>query len=696
MGSWEIATQKLFEKLDAEQREVAKWTPEQGNLQVSATAGSGKTTAVTALTAALLYTGAVAPDRLIITTFTNKAAAELRTRLRALLRPDLMATLRVGTFHSLAIKAMRSGSEWNMTRCLDASPRTRAKDLMWSGFLWRKIVKETKPLPYTGAKGLGLKKDERAYAMAMDNLRCEGISNREWLTTRAIRSRTKMRELAAAWEMYDNYKAASNSWDFADVLHAWWAKLAAGAEGESSADVIIVDEAQDNDCVQLDIARLLVGAPVSWAGYRALVRHAEVRQRLVKANAGGRIVLTGDGSQGIYSWRGAYSELFLHATKVMQATKLTLPNNYRSRPALVDVGNRVIQGRKWALGLQAKATRPAVPGALRVVEEFDDEATEASWVADQIKAQIDAGTNPNDFTILSRTNASLGAFQAELIARQIPLVMLGGKSLFRYREAQAVLGYLTLSSEELETVPNIWPALLQAVDNCCNRPLRYLGGRFVQQVRAEQGSDVPDVIRQASRKLSRGSGRNARELATLIEDLRRQSWQEATHTVEKLLVEWCESDPETGEGDPDEDRPGIYQVACSVARKFEGPIEFLAFVNRCQNGTLEMNIGGELPPGRVTLSTIHKFKGLESEHVFLPASEGQLPHWRNLPSNETPDKRRYDGVSLEEELRLFYVAITRARETLTLTASGQRRGPRKLSGVSRFTLRYVLDHEEDP
>lgn len=687
----------LFEKLDPYQREVAKWKPADGNLKVAATAGAGKTTSVVALVAQLVYSGTVKPSRIIVTTFTNKAAGELKERLKAVLPGDMFAQIRVGTFHSLALKAVRGPGGWNLSRCLDTGQKTRASELLWPPMLWRKIVKERKKIPFVDAKGLGLKKDERTFQMAMDVMRCEGITRRDWLSDRAIRKESNIRDLPTAWALYEQYKKASNSWDFADVLHKWWEKHREAPVGSQSADVVIVDEGQDNDFVQLDIARMLVDAEVEWTGYRALVRHPAVRTRIRETTGKGRLILVGDGSQGIYPWRGAYPELFQNAEKVLNAKQLILPNNYRSKPDIVNLGNRVIENRKWAAGMQANPTRSNREGSDRSVlqckTDFPSEMAEAAWVAEEIKARIDAGANPSEFAVLCRTNASLGAFQAELITRHVPLVMLGGKSLFSYKEAQAVLGYLVLSDASLEGQDSVWPLLLQALAQCCNKPLRYLGGKFISECKSTTGSTIPEVIQKVARGLSRGSRRKAFELADTIESLRDMPWSKAIEHVQTLLIDWVEDDAEQEDNDPDEDRPGIYRVACEVAEKFDNAQDLLVFVHRCQTGTAEIGQHQTIPEGRVTLSTIHRVKGLEFRHVFLPASEGQLPHWRNVPAGNQDEKRVYDGKGIEEELRLFYVALTRAQDFLTLTASAQPRSPRKLSGTSRFILRYLLDEQ---
>jgi DNA helicase-2/ATP-dependent DNA helicase PcrA len=647
----------LLTTLDADQSCATAWEPKDGNLRVVASAGSGKTRVVTALASRLVADDIVPPERIVVTTFSNRASKELASRMSPLLMATQMGAMRVGTFHSLALKALRTTTVmpvgawewiqgWSMQRCLDVSAKTRAPGIPTSDVLWRSAIQYGR-MPGTNVESLKLDADPKSYSFAVGLLRAAGYDSPMSVPAD---ERPTLSEFDEAWTMVLDAKRALEAWDFSDALAAWRDGLKEGTI-RPNAEVVIVDEAQDNNRTMLDIARGL------------LVEN-------------GRIVLVGDGRQCIFSFNGAYPEMFYEAETRLGAGTRQIRTNYRSRSPIVDIGNRVAEGRTWSIGDAASAHR-GLGGesvTVEVLGAYVDAEKEAETIATRIRNDIDTGVDPSSIAVLCRTNAQLGIFQAALTEVKVPCIVIGTRSLFDHREVQTVLGYCVLS--QLDAVGSL--------EKVANFPKRYLGSAFIAAVKArmvESKRPLDEAIRAAMPSISPGSRRGAMDLLDTIRRLRRLEWVKVPDAVLEIVTppDRKGTSLPSDEGSPDEDRPGLYRAAATIARRFDGPVALVDFADRCNANTAHLHEDADAEKGRVTLSTIHKSKSREWNHVYLQVDEGALPHWRSLPR----------ASLIEDEARLFYVAVTRARDRLTFTWSNQGHGPRGLyRGPSRF-LKYV-------
>lgn len=632
----------LLARLDAHQRAISEWTPEQGHLRVVACAGSGKTTTSVALVARLVRERIVEPRHIVVTTFSRKAGDELVNRLGAVLDKPDMDALRVGTFHSLALRTLRStriGAErWAMGKCVDLDSRTRAAGIPAASAIWRGIVAFGK-VPGTNADSLRLR-DARPedYSRAADLLRADCIDSPADLDAldapRDLPPRFK-----EVWSMYLASKRALGAWDFSDALAAWREGLAAG-EYQPDCRVVLVDEGQDNNRCQLALARLL-------------------------ASNDGRIVLVGDLRQTIHVWRGSYPDLFQHADREIGASTLEIPTNYRSLHGIVALGNRVAEGKDWSLGAPSVSARgQAETIAVEVSQGADAPDTEADTVAQRIADDIAAGASAGEYAILCRTNAARAYFEASLSERRVPIAVLGGSSIFRTREAKVVLAYALLAQHDNP----------DALADVLNAPKRFLPNTFMDAVRRELSRGaltIGTAVRRAAYggSLSYGSQRGAQELASCLDRLRDMEWKRVPEAIGALLLPTADEDADTG--DVESDAPALVSAVCRIVARFPDAASAADFAHRCVHGTAAL-AEGEQGEARVTLSTVHRSKGLEWGTVFVSATEGTFPHARSIG---TPQEK--------EEQRLFYVAVTRAKDRCVLTWS-RRDGRNRAAGPSPY------------
>ncbi|MDP3768836.1 MAG: 3'-5' exonuclease, partial [Dehalococcoidia bacterium] len=561
------------------------------------------------------------PAALVVTTFTSKAGRELADRLARVLSREARNAARVGTFHGIALRVLkdRDAARWDIARCLDVGEATRAKGVPSAAILWSRVLSwNAEGIPgLPGIKALDLDDpDTKAYSQAVDVIRAKGLG---LVAGEALARESGFPGLLDAWQLVDRAKAALGVFDFADVLAAYHAGLAGGSIRDRAA-VVIVDEAQDNSFVQLEIARLLA--------------------------QGGALVLVGDGRQAIYAWRGAAPEIFLGAGAVLGARDREIATNYRSGRTIVEIGNRVAEGKDWACGGAARAAR-ADAGSVGVVGAATP-IDEADGVARSIQAAIDEGSaTPGDFAILNRTNAQNGVFEAALVERGIPCVVVGGVPFFARRDVKDVLAYVSLAAGDD----------LDALARVCNRPRRYLGRAFVAAVKGALGTGdgLVSAIRDVAVDLRRGSRDGALELANTIEGLRDAGWPRAADLAAGVLA------PVEGAGEgasADDDKRGVVWTVAGVAARFASARDLLDFAAKCEGAVTKASEGDQVA-GRVTVSTVHRAKGLEWTRVFVSATAGVFPHFRS----------EGNAAREAEEDRLFYVATSRARDSLILTWS---------------------------
>lgn len=582
--------QAAVARLDAEQRHVAAWRPRDGNLRIQATAGSGKTTALVALAATLLREGAWPAAQLVLTTFSRKAADEIVRRVSALV--DAHGT-QMSTWHGLGLRVLKQveGNKWNLNRCTELPISSRAVDVPSSIQIWRDVT-GWRTIQALGRKGLAL---DTGLGEILDQHRFEMASGRR------IEDGPQEDDAPSyftAWKMFTEIKRKLHVWDWDDVLYAWLQIL---QERERKHPlVVLVDEAQDNSRVQLEIAQRLTSHP------------------------DGRLVLVGDSRQAIHTWRGAYPELFIEAEKRLGATTRYLHRTYRCPRRITELANDLVAGVAWADGPAALAHRD-VEG----ITTFRRECVE-----EEVIRRVQDGEAPDRLAVLSRTNAEAGQLALQLLAQGVNARILGGGNLLKSRVAQNLLSWAKVVEAPTEEA---WMRVYRT-------PGRYLRKTWAASVwdKARGGGDIIDAI---ERTPTRASG-----LSDLIVDLRCVAKQRTLAArldtiarrvlglraeVEKISA----STPQRRQSEERARDERVAQALVDLAKAFPTLEQFIALENLAEDRSSPA----------VTLSTMHKAKGLEWPVVYVLAEEGKVPH-------------RYGDP--DEELRLFYVAVTRAQEEL--------------------------------
>jgi ATP-dependent DNA helicase UvrD/PcrA len=616
-----------------------------GPLLVLAGAGSGKTRVLTARIAYLIRERGVAPSRVFAVTFTNKAAGEMRTRVAALLGADPKG-LWIGTFHALSARLLRREAAH-----LGFTSNFTIYDQDDSEAFIKRLLEQQGHSPKTNPPGV-------IHAII------SSAKNRMLLPEELGASADGPLERVAA-ETYAALGPAlrrANAMDFDDLLlhpltlfrdHpdrlAFW---------QQRFEHVLVDEFQDTNAAQYALVKQL-------------------------ARVHGNLTVVGDDDQAIYGWRGADVRHMLSFQQDFPGTTLIkLEQNYRSTQVILDAANGVIAENRRRLG---KTLFTAHAGGEPVtLLTAADERDEAEWITGELARRSSESDTPYEtMAILYRTNAQSRPLEEALRFRGIPYRLVGAVSFYERREVKDVLAYLRLI---------VNPADDQAFARIVNVPRRGIGeASFTQLARAAAQWQQPllEAARQAERIPDlRPNVRDAfTGLARLLEELRREVGQADPATALERVVAAVGYAPYLAEDGPEgleridnvqELIAGAAGWAETAAAEEEGAPEAPPIERYLTQAALvtPADLGAETSDG-VTLMTVHMAKGLEWRVVALTGLEdGLFPLARAVG----------EAGGLEEERRLSYVGLTRAREKLYLSwaRTRYRNGRLELSEASRF------------
>jgi DNA helicase-2/ATP-dependent DNA helicase PcrA len=597
-----------------------------GPLLIVAGAGSGKTRVVTRRIAGLIERG-VPSGRILAITFTNKAAREMRERVAALV-PETRSW--ISTFHAAAARMLRqSADEIGLPRDFSICDRDDLASLV------RRVMKEA---------GLDPKEIRPAAVIERISLwKNHGVSPQE---AGALPHEPSFRPgspapdavAAALWPAIAETLRAARLLDFDDLLLEGRRLIldpAAGARWRERFDHVLVDEYQDTNRIQSEIADALAE------------RH-------------GNLTVCGDPDQSIYAWRGADLSNILEFTRRHEGTALVrLEQNYRSSGAILAVASAVIARNVHRVerGLVQVLGRGEPPRLLFGLGEAD----EADQVAREIhRLAADRGLRFRDFAVLYRTNALSRPFESALRARGIPYRVVGALEFYARKEVKDLLAWLRLKAN-----PRDVESFLRAV----NVPARGIGEKAQAALLAAARANGLDflelVVDESRRPALRGTaGKGAQLLAKLFDWLRRAPDRPVAALLQEVIeVTGFQRWLEETHGAEGPDRVENVQQLVADAHDFDelhqdaGLDRFLEERALVQDSD---DAGG--PADAVSLMTLHSAKGLEFRAVFLAGlEETRLPH-----------RRAESEFELEEERRLFYVGVTRARERLWLSHASQR------------------------
>ena len=616
----------------------------EGAVLVLAGAGSGKTRVLTTRIAYLVEEKGVHPSNILSITFTNKAANEMRERL---LRMTDAAGMWICTIHSMCVRILR----------MFASRRGLSENFsIYSDQEQTAVLKQI-------FKELGLDKGEGKDSL-FKNVRyhisaakTEGLSAAEYAAKHAFER--DIEEVTKVFEAYTLRLRQNNALDFDDLLSEARALLAEDAEARGFLAgkflYIHVDEFQDTNAVQFDIIRML-------------------------ASVNGNLFAVGDDDQSIYRWRGARIENILHFNRSFPEAKVyKLQRNYRSTKRILELANasiahNTVRNKKTLWTENAEGDAP-------VYFEAQDEAGEAMYAARIIAELRYAGYRLSDFAVLMRINALTRAYEQEFTKYGISYKVFGGFRFFERKEIKDILAYLRLIANPFDD---------EAVVRIINVPRRGIGDKTVQTLydyRNREGLSLYDAVLDCDAlPLSSSAKEKLRAFGSYVKDLVVRAEEMTVDQLTAYLIR-TSGMREAYADDSDESitkRANIDEFQNSVDEYVRmNPESTLS--DYLQQITLYSDTDEMDDGDYVTIATIHAVKGLEFRCVFLCGlEENVMPIARALN----------DRSELEEERRLMYVAITRAREKLWLTRSRSRYlyGKREPTSRSSFVgeLRDLL------
>ena len=606
-----------MDTLNAQQREAVLATD--GPVLVLAGAGSGKTRVLTERIAYLIREKGVSPERVLAFTFTNKAAGEMRARVERLLaRSDL--PFWIGTFHATGLKILRREA-----RHLGIGNNFAVFDDDDSVSLIRGII-----------KGKGWSLDENPPRVARDRIsrwKCALIPPEE-----ALQQAVDLVEqrCAAVFKSYGEGLRACNALDFDDliarVVELFTAHPRVKERYARQFRYILVDEFQDTNTIQM----LMIDAIASHHG---------------------NLFVVGDDDQAIYGWRGATVENILQFDKVYHGTVvIKLEENYRSTNGILEAANHLIRHNKGRTGKNLWSQRGS--GEKVRLSMVEDEVEEAQAVREVIIDLIRSGFKRSEIAVLYRTHAQSRALENALRTGGLPYQIIGGVRFYERREIRDLLGYLKLVNNPNDNV-NFKRVL--------NVPRRGIGEVTLERIERAAGEHgllaaigKPELLGQ----LPAAQRERVRAFADLMASFQILAKKAPANEVLATVIE------RTGYRDYLKEDPKTAQI------RLENIEELIVETERYAASAPDPRLGQFLEDialisdidtlkaeETVALMTLHNAKGLEYRAVLITGLEdGLLPHYSSL---EVLDE-------LEEERRLFYVGITRAKEKLFLFCAGNR------------------------
>ncbi|MBR4040125.1 MAG: UvrD-helicase domain-containing protein [Clostridia bacterium] len=605
--------------LNREQRLAAETL--EGPLLVLAGAGSGKTRALTYRVANLIDHG-VPPWTIMAITFTNKAAAEMRERIEKLVGPSA-ADVWVSTFHAGCAKILRRDIEkLGYTRSFtiydDDDQMSALKEIL------KRLNIDEKFLP------------PREIKSKISDAKNKLLGPQEWFAQSDRDYRCQM--VQDVYSAYEEKLKSSNALDFDDlivktlelfanhppVLEAYQRKL----------HYIHVDEYQDTNYAQYMLVRLLA-------------QHSR------------NLCVVGDDDQSIYGWRGADIRNILDFEKDFPDAKvIKLEQNYRSSANILDAANQVIalnENRKD----KALWTNEG-PGEMIRLYRAGDEREEAAWLCQQIRALSVQGEDYARFAVLYRTNAQSRVIEEAFVQSGVKYRMYGGLRFYDRKEVKDILAYLRVMINPADDI---------SVRRIINVPKRSIGDTTVTELAryaAEQEMplltacmDIPETIGSRGRK-------SVEKFSELMMGL---SMMAETMTLTELVqyvIDTTGLESQYTKEDNDENRSRVENIRefVGAVKEFEEKADNPTLADYLENVALVSDLDAMTEDGgAVTMMTLHSAKGLEFPNVFMVGMEENL-----FPSMRSKD----DTARMEEERRLCYVGITRARERLYLTHASRR------------------------
>ena len=651
-----MLTNAHLEGLNERQKEAV--TEPKGTILVLAGAGSGKTKVLTSRIVELIQKGACANDILAVT-FTNKAAREMQERLSAYLGENIVKRMWVGTFHSICGRILRRDLENYKTR----------DGRHWDNNYVIYDDTDTKTLIKNILKDFNL--DEKVYDYKSIKTAISNAKNKmqDAYTYATYAREYYIQKVSEIYYEYEKRLASNNALDFDDMLMLAVNLLKENEEIREKYSQrfqhILCDEFQDTNKAQYDLINMLFPAD------------SEKHQT-------GSLMAVGDVDQSIYSWRGADFKIILNFQDDYQNTKLIkLEQNYRSTSTILDAANEVIKNNEQRLEKNLFSSKGK--GEKITLYEAIDNFAESRYVAKKIQ---DSKISKNNIAVLYRTNSQSRSIEEAMMSSGIPYKVVGGLKFYDRKEIKDIIAYLKLIYNHNDSV---------SLKRIINEPKRSIGDTTVNKL--EQYALENDIsIYETLKNLDKIEEINARtkglltNFYTLIEEITSSQYEYKLDEYISFILERTGYAPSLRQEESIENQSRLENLEefINVAHEFQEDdfvLDSEDDLGVLGNFLVQVALVSDIDELKeedesVTLMTLHAAKGLEFPVVFLIGlEEGVFPHNRSLGNYG-----HENSAELEEERRLMYVGITRAKEKLYLTCAQERKvyGHSQTNPKSRF------------
>jgi len=617
-------TPPYLEGLNEEQRDAVLTT--QGPVLALAGAGTGKTRVLTTRIAHILATGKARGHEILAVTFTNKAAREMKQRIGALVGPSVEGMAWLGTFHSIGARILRRNAELVGLKSdftiLDTDDQIR-------------LIKQLLAAEHIDEK----RWPARQFAGLMDNWK-----NRALLPKDIGAAEAGMFANGKAQKIYAAYQArlkVLNAADFGDLLleciRLFRENPEVLAQYHQRFKYMLVDEYQDSNVAQYLWLRLLAqGQPAE------------------KAN----ICVVGDDDQSIYGWRGAEVDNILRFEKDFPGAKVVrLERNYRSSANILKAASHLIAHNETRLGKTLHTDTGAPGDKIGVISLWDSEE-EARHVGEVIEQGQHKGQSLDSMAILVRASFQMREFEERFLTLGLNYRVIGGPRFFERREIRDALAYLRLTAQNADDL---------AFERIINLPKRGLGDttvRILQQAARAQNIPLMAAVRLLveTDELKPRQRSTLRALVAQFDNWAERSRSIPHHELAEIILD------ESGysamwQNEKSADAPGRLE---NLKELIHSMSEFETLAGFLEHVSLVMERDSGASGDAVSIMTLHSAKGLEFDTIFLPGwEEGLFPHQRALDES--------GRVGLEEERRLAYVGLTRARKNIHISLAQNRR-----------------------
>jgi DNA helicase-2/ATP-dependent DNA helicase PcrA len=646
---------ELLDRLNAEQASavVQRWGPS----LVIAGAGSGKTTVLTKRIAFLISELNQDPESILSVTFTNKAAAEMRHRIEAIVGPQVARRITIGTFHSICARLLR----------LEIASYKTADGLTWDkNFV---IYDESDSQSLIKAQIVKLNLDDKVFVPKEIKHTISALKNDGYTHEVYAQEAKNYREnrLAEIFTAYQGELSRNNALDFDDLILMFTDLMQKNQQVRERTQRrfrhVLVDEFQDTNKSQYDLISLIsrVDSPEHYLK-RDNPSLPTSEEGLWNERS---IMVVGDVDQSIYSWRKADFRIILGLQKDYEGCRMIkLEENYRSTSTILEAANSIIANNTERIDKVLRCNRGK--GGKINCYEAQDEIDEAFYIAEELKRSRARGRKLSECVILYRTNSQSRAIEEVLVRSHIPYVVVGGTRFYDRQEIKDMIAYLKLVYNTKDG---------QAFNRVVNVPKRGLGKTTLERVEAyaelKNMSSIEACLE--AERISELSAKTVQTLKTFASQV--VTWQKMSETVavsellEKILIDTGYMDKLEDEANNAKDETALSRMEnirefVLVAKEFES----MADEPDLDSFLTRISLVSDLDSVKdsedtVKLMTIHSSKGLEFPTAFIMGlEEGLFPHVRSL---DNPSQ-------MEEERRLMYVAVTRAGDTLYITLARKR------------------------